>query len=373
MSIAIWWIRRDLRLHDNQALHAALQSADQVIPLFILDPVLLQSANVGVPRLAFLFEGLCSLDRDLHVRGARLIVQRGEPFEVLRYWVTHHQVRAILAEEDISPYAQSRDRRAQAELPLRFTPGVGITSVAAVCKDDNSAYTVYTPYNRRWKTAVHLDPDAVIPAPARIPMPDVVDTPFAATVPTLTAGPEFPPGERAGQHRADAFVSGSDAPIFRYAVDRNRPDLDATSHLSPYLRFGMVSPRVVALLAHNALAEAPTDAARKGAEVWLDELIWREFYQTILKSFPQVRTQSFRPGYERIDWINDAEHYTAWCAGKTGYPFVDAAMRQLKTIGWMHNRARMVVASFLVKDLLIDLAVGRALVHAVVARRRPGR
>jgi deoxyribodipyrimidine photo-lyase len=354
MSLAIWWIRRDLRLHDNQALQAARQAADQVIPLFILDPHLLQSAYVGEARKAFLFAALHSLDRDLQTRGAKLIVQHGDPLELLHSWVNEQGVTAIFAEEDVSPYAQSRDRRAQAELPLHFTPGVGITEVGAVRKDDGSVYTVYTPYSRRWKSTIRLDATQVTPAPAHISMPATLPPDQRSDLPAAVPGPHFPPSEQAGRQRADAFLHGKDAPIFRYADERNRPDLAGTSQLSPYLRFGMVSPRVMALHAEQAIAAAPTPSARKGAETWLNELIWREFYQAILAAFPQVRTQSFRPGYDNIAWRNDTDHFAAWCAGQTGYPFIDAAMRQLQQIGWMHNRARMVVAAFMVKDLLID-------------------
>ncbi len=150
------------------------------------------------------------------------------------------------------------------------------------------------------------------------------------------------------------FTTGEDAPVYRYAEQRDRPDLDATSRLSPYLRFGMISPRTAVAAAYRALDAAPDKVARRGAEVWLNELIWREFYQMILATHPHVRQGSFRPQYDTIRWHNDAAEFAAWCEGRTGYPFVDAAMRQLATTGWMHNRARMVVASFLVKDLLID-------------------
>jgi deoxyribodipyrimidine photo-lyase len=151
-----------------------------------------------------------------------------------------------------------------------------------------------------------------------------------------------------------AFVTGPDAPIFRYGADRNQLDLDGTSQLSPYLRMGMISARQAVVAALNAIAAAPSPEARKGAETWFNELIWREFYMSILYHFPHVQRRSFRPQYDAIPWRNDREEFAAWCAGKTGYPVVDAAMRQLLATGWMHNRARMITASFLVKDLLIN-------------------
>jgi deoxyribodipyrimidine photo-lyase len=149
-------------------------------------------------------------------------------------------------------------------------------------------------------------------------------------------------------------VSGADAPVHAYAEDRNRVDLEGTSGLSPYLRFGMVSARQAVGAALDTREAAPNKSAEKGADVWLSELIWREFYSAILYHFPQVRSHSFREKYRTIQWANDKTEFEAWCEGRTGYPLVDAAMRQLVQTGWMHNRARMVVASFLTKDLLID-------------------
>ncbi|MEZ4616263.1 MAG: deoxyribodipyrimidine photo-lyase [Caldilineaceae bacterium] len=164
----------------------------------------------------------------------------------------------------------------------------------------------------------------------------------------------FPPGENVAKARLSDFVKGSKAPIYDYAQNRNIPFDNATSQLSPYLRFGMISARLAALGAYTALENTSSAEKRKGAATWLNELIWRDFYITILAEFPHVRQGAFRAEYDAIGWINDQADFDAWSTGHTGYPFVDAAMRQLRTIGWMHNRARMVVASFLVKDLLID-------------------
>jgi deoxyribodipyrimidine photo-lyase len=164
----------------------------------------------------------------------------------------------------------------------------------------------------------------------------------------------FPPGETEAQRRLKAFVDGDDPPIYRYAEARDRLDADGTSRLSPYLHLGMVSARQAMVAAFDAIVAAPEAKARKGAETWLDEFIWREFYVHILYHFPHVLQQSFRANLRAIPWENAKEAFAAWCEGRTGYPVVDAAMRQLVKIGWMHNRARMIVASFLVKDLLID-------------------
>jgi deoxyribodipyrimidine photo-lyase len=174
-------------------------------------------------------------------------------------------------------------------------------------------------------------------------------------LPPLESPLPFPPGEAEALLRLERFCAGGpNAPVYQYSLQRNRMDAEGTSGLSPYLRFGLVSPRRAAALAYAAMRTAPNQAAYQGAETWLNELIWREFYQHILYHFPQARAQSFRPELRSIRWENDPRLFEAWCQGQTGYPVVDAAMRQLAQTGWMHNRARMIVASFLTKDLHID-------------------
>ena len=167
-------------------------------------------------------------------------------------------------------------------------------------------------------------------------------------------GIPFPPGEQEAKNRLLTFTQGEDAPVFHYREDRDRMDLERTSTLSPYLRFGLLSPRRAAAAALDAMQRAETEATKESAQTWLNELIWREFFISILANFPTVRTASFRKDLRTIRWINNPEEFDAWKSGETGYPIVDAGMRQLRQTGWMHNRARMITASFLVKDLLID-------------------
>lgn len=349
MNTAIWWVRRDLRLHDNPALQAALEEAEQIVPVFVLDKNLLDSDYVGPKRTAFLFAGLHALDDSLRERGSRLVVRRGNPVDALSEIVEESGAMRVFAQEDFSPYARVRDRRVERSVPLSLTPGVVVHHPNQVRKDDGDPYIVYSPYARTWRT---LDlPDLAPDLPQRIASPDNLHT---EPLPESEELSLLPAGESAGQAVLKRFVSGEDAPVFRYADDRNRVDLAGTSGLSPYLRFGMVSARQAVEAAMNALDWAPSKQAAKGADTWLNELIWREFYSAILYHFPHVRRQSFREAYRSIEWANDQSEFEAWCAGRTGYPLVDAAMRQLEQTGWMHNRARMVVASFLTKDLLID-------------------
>jgi len=352
MTTAIWWVRRDLRLADNQALAAALGGAERLIPVFCLDPAILASGYVGDAakgRVAFLFEGLRRLDADLSARGSRLIVRQGDPVEELTRLVGESGAATVFAEEDHWPYGRHRDTRVAAALPLHLTGGVTIHPPEAVLKPDGRPYTVFTPFSRAWK-ALPI-PGAALAAPDSLPSLPPVDS---LPIPDRPPGAPFLPGEAEAQRRLRAFVSGDRPAIYRYGEGRDRVDLAGTSQLSPYLRFGMLSARQAAVSALGAIEAAPDAQARSGAEMWVTELIWREFYLSIQAHFPETERYSFRASLRDILWDNDETAFAAWCQGQTGYPVVDAAMRQLAQTGWMHNRARMIVASFLVKDLLID-------------------
>jgi deoxyribodipyrimidine photo-lyase len=354
MTTNIWWIRRDLRLFDNPALAAALEAADAVIPLFILDPTFERSFYVGEKRMAFLFENLRALDGTLRARGSRLIVRHGEPLQILQTLHRETGARSIFAQRDISPYAVQRDTRIGATLPLVSTEGLTVHPPGTVLKSDGSPYTVFTPFSKAWKQQGLPISAELLPIPERLPFPEGVQGAEIPANPRLVDSIQFPAGEAEAQKRLSAFIDPADAPIFSYQEDRSRMDLKGTSSLSPYLRFGLLSPRQAVIAALEAQQRGQTQAERKSAETWLNELIWREFFISILHHFPYVRRSSFRPDLRHITWDNDERSFQAWTQGLTGYPVVDAAMRQLLETGWMHNRARMIVASFLVKDLLID-------------------
>lgn len=370
MTAVIWWMRRDLRLHDNFALQAALAHGAPVVPIFVLDPRLLQASDVSDKRVAFLFGGLKALDADLRARGSRLIVGQGDPADVLEKLCAQTAAPAVFAEADPWPYARQRDAAVAERVPLALTQGITARPYDAICKADGTSYTVYTPFSRAWKSLPLPAPGDLMPAPERLAPPDLrglqptagwhdlgdlLETEGLPGTPEVSnALASFPPGEAEGLRRLRVFAGGADAPVHQYGEVRNRMDLDGTSQLSPYLRFGMVSALRATVAAQHAAEHAPTAEARKGAETWLNELIWREFYQSVLYHFPAVLGQEFQANLRGISWRNDRAEFAAWCEGQTGYPVVDAAMRQLVQVGWMHNRARMIVASFLVKDLLID-------------------
>jgi deoxyribodipyrimidine photo-lyase len=355
---ALWWIRRDLRLADNQALRAALTAAPTVIPLFVLDPNLLnwRYHRHAANRRAFLFHGLRALDASLRERGSRLVVREGDPLEVLPAVVRETGATAVCAEEDYSPYAKARDERLRDRAPLRLLPGLTVHHPDQVRKVNGSPYTIFTPYARTWRT---------LPLPARrdlAPAPRSLGSVPAALqgVPLPEGRPPqaFPPGEAEARRRLRRFAMGEDAPIYQYGEGRNRLDLDGTSALSPYLRFGMLSAREAVVAATEAASAAPDPAAARDAETWLTELVWREFYLHILHHFPFVLEEAFNPALRRIAWREAPGELEAWKAGRTGFPVVDACMRQLAETGWMHNRGRMIAASFLVKDLLLDWRLG---------------
>ncbi|HEY9078173.1 MAG TPA: deoxyribodipyrimidine photo-lyase [Anaerolineaceae bacterium] len=363
MITAIWWIRRDLRLADNPALREALQAAlgdgGHLLPVFILDPVLL--ATAGPHKQAFLFDGLRRLDESLRTRGSRLVLRdarrSGGVLPALAALAAETGTQVIFAGEDHTPYARRRDNLAASRLPLRLAADGTIFPPGWVHKPGGAPYTVYTPYKNAWK-ALPFPAPVDNPLPSHFPpCPDVPSEPFPAEAkPDATL---FPAGEEQASLRLERFLAG---PVYAYAEGRNRLDQPGTSTLSPYLHLGMLSARRAYAAGLKALAAIPSglagEEARRGCQVWLDELIWREFYASILFHFPEVAKQAFNPRLRQVAWNADPAGFSAWQEGRTGYPVVDAAMRALAQTGWMHNRARMITASFLVKDLLINWQEG---------------
>lgn len=345
---SIWWIRRDLRLNDNAALHSALEAGD-VLPVFILDPAF---SGQSPRRRDFLHEGLGVLRQDLQTRGSDLIIRSGRPVEVLHKLVRESGATSIFAEEDYTPYARNRDSKVADRLPLRLVYGQTVHHPEFVKKADGRPYTVFTPFSKAWKSLPGQI--SLLPAPGSIKSPAGIKS---EAIPAFTGNPNFPAGEAQALRRLKDFASRR---IFNYRDTRDRMDLDGTSSLSPYLRFGMLGLRQAVRTAQQAHGHAGSDQEKQGAETWLNELIWREFYIQILYHFPHVSQTAFNPSLANIPWRNQESDFSAWKNGLTGMPIVDAAMRQLRETGWMHNRARMIVASFLVKDLLIDWRWGEA-------------
>jgi deoxyribodipyrimidine photo-lyase len=357
------WFRNDLRLRDNTALAALAGAAEQWLPVFVLDPRLLRESGDARPRARFLLDGVARLSADLAERGVPLLVRRGRPELVIPRLLSETGARLLSFNADTTPFARRRDaavRRAAERIGARVIESGDrvIFEAGELRSASGRGYAVYTPYRNAWWKRWRSEPRRAARAPRLpVPIPGWAAEPLPA-VALKAAAPgstlRFPTaGEPAAQRRLQAFLERRAA---RYAADRDRPDLDGTSRLSPYLRFGALSVRDCFERALEAAAAEPP--LRRGVAKWLDELIWRDFHAAILAEHPRVAREAWRPEYRALDWNDDPDGFSAWCAGRTGYPLVDAGMRQLAAAGWVHNRVRMVVASFLVKDLWIDWRAG---------------
>ena len=342
----IWWVRRDMRLHDNAALHAASRSGAPV-PVFVLDEQVLRSRyhRNAKRRIEFMIDGLGVLDADLRAVGSRLIIREGRAEDVLSAVAAEVHATEVFAAADFTPFGRLQEARVGRRVALSLVSGTGIRPRGVVSKPDGTGYVVFGAFRRAWLSTPLPDPIAPptqLPAiPGGILGIDVVGPPVLG----------FPAGEAEALRRLDQFTFDR---IDGYSEERDRPDLDSTSALSPYLKFGMLSPR----LAAARTMERGLDEERDGASRWLDELLWREFYMDVVYRRPEVLREEFNPRLRGIRWIDAIHDIEAWKAGRTGYPFVDAGMRQLLHTGWMHNRARMVTASFLIKNLLCDWRIG---------------
>ena len=362
MSRGLHWFRNDLRLRDNTALAELCARVEQWLPVFVLDPRILGSAGVGEPRTRFLLDCLARLARDLETRGVPLLVRRGRPEDVLPQLLHETGARLLSFNEDVTPFARARDaavRRAVEQKGVQVLACLDhvVFRSSEVRTGSGGAYAVYTPYRRTWWRRWHEAPRP--PArlgrlPAPIPEWTADEVPDAAAAGLGAAQVDLPTGgEEAARRRLGRFLETGAG---RYHEDRDRPDIDGTSRLSPYLRFGVLSVRECFERAEEAAALEP--ALQRGVAKWLDELVWREFYAAILEEHPRVLQESYRREYDALVWNDDPEAFEAWSEGRTGYPIVDAGMRQLRATGWMHNRVRMIVASFFTKDLLIDWREG---------------
>jgi deoxyribodipyrimidine photo-lyase len=341
---SIFWFRRDIRLSDQPALHTALAQGP-VIPVFIVDPHLLERTSKR--RQHFLWSGLAALDIDLRKRNSGLIIRHGAPELVLSNLMLESGATCTYAEEDFTPYARARDARVSAMLPLKLIQGQVVHHPGLVLKPDGKPYTIYTPYSRMWKAMLPAEL-TFLPAPVAF---QELRLPHSDGLPACHTEILFPAGEAEAQRRLAEFAR---QPIYTYAEERNRIDREGTASLSPYLHFGMLSMRQAVSSALRAIRSAPDAESIHSAQTWLNELIWREFYISFLFHFPQVSKRAFNPALANIPWRQADDEFEAWKMGRTGVPVVDAAMRQLSATGWMHNRARMITASYLVKDLLID-------------------
>jgi len=340
-TITLFWFRRDLRLQDNTGLYHALKESKDVLPIFIFDSNILDKLEDKADRrIEFIHQSLLVIQQQLTEIGSTLLVFHGDPIALFKSL----SPKAVYTNHDYEPYARQRDGEIKSILAKK---GIAFNSFKdqvifekdEVMKDDGKPYTIFTPYSRKWKsllTPAHLKSYPTenhfesFKKTKAVPLPSLDDIGFKAI------GSPFP--ERVIKQSI----------VEKYDQQRNFPAIEGTTKLSVHLRFGTVSIRKLAQL------------AQKKNQAWLNELIWRDFYHMILWHFPQVETRAFKPAYDQIQWRHDEKDFKSWCEGKTGYPIVDAGMRELNSTGFMHNRVRMIVASFLTKHLLIDWRWGEA-------------
>ncbi|NJK79038.1 MAG: deoxyribodipyrimidine photo-lyase [Chloroflexaceae bacterium] len=373
MTAILHWFRRDLRLYDNTALAAAArESGGEVIPVFVLDDTLLHANGrfTGAARVRFLLQSLAYLAEVLQARGSALVVRCGDPRHELPQLVRATGARAVFWNRDYSPYARRRDKAvaealAAINVPVQQFKDAVIWDLDEIVTKAGTPYTVYTPYSRQWfhrteTEGVHCADVPQFNLPASV-LPTSEPLPTLEELGLQTDQDVLPGGEHHAQALLQQFIDlRYTHNITHYGSQRDILALPATSRMSAHLRLGTISPRACVRAAQDAEATRrnsaqPDDRDQKnGVRAWIGELAWRDFYAQILAHFPHVLRGAFKQQYDALAWDNNDQLFAAWKAGQTGYPIVDAAMRQLQREAWMHNRARMIVASFLTKDLLID-------------------
>ncbi len=364
-DLVLFWHRNDLRIADSIGLARATQTDARVIGVFCFDPAILERDDVAPARIAYLVGSLQALAEDYRRSGSQLCCLHQDPIVGIPQLASGLAVKTVYWHYDVEPYSQTRDRDVIAALQQH-----GIATEIAwdrqlhdptqIKSGSGQPYTVYTPYWRNWIGRSKPDPAQVKLRSAeltdrerlaldRLPiveLPTAQDLGYSWDAPLI-----IEPGTKAAE---DVLADFSDRSLAEYAENRNFPALPGTSRLSAALKFGTIGIRTVWAATVAASDRTRSDEARLGITTWQQELAWREFYQQALYHFPNLAEGAYREPLKHFPWQNSQNLFAAWCAGNTGYPIVDAAMRQLNQAGWMHNRCRMIVASFLTKDLIID-------------------
>lgn len=344
-KVTVFWFRRDLRLSDNAGLYHALKNGDAVLPVFIFDKEILSKlGNKADKRVAFIHKAVSELSEELKSFGSSIRVFHSTPLEAFQTLLNSYEISSVYCNHDYEPAAIARDASVSEllerhKIAFHSYKDQCIFEKSEVTKDDGKPYTVFTPYSRKWKGL--LKPFHIKPYPVK-----TYAAHFFVTKPLV-----IPSLSDLGFRETDAAFPGKSLQselVKHYHETRDIPGIKGTTRLSLHLRFGTVSIR------------AMVGKAMELNATWLNELIWRDFYMMILHHFPHSAKDSFKTPYDRIPWRNNETEFDAWCAGKTGFPIVDAGMRELNETGFMHNRVRMIVSSFLVKDLLIDWRWGEA-------------
>lgn len=344
--VTIFWFRRDLRLTDNAGLYHALRKHTNVLPVFIFDKNILDKLeDKDDKRVEFIFNNISTIGEQLSIIGSSVYIVYNTPVNAFKQLLADYEVEAVYTNEDYEPDAVKRDEEIKKLVENANATFVSVKDQVIfakneILKDDGKPYTVYTPFSRKWKEKLNSFYIKPYPTEKYFNSFIKVDKPFA--IPTLQSM-----GFVATGYKFPGAVPNKDI-VKHYHQTRDLPAIEGTTRISVHLRFGTVSVRQLVAF------------AKENNQTWLNELIWREFFMMILWHFPHVVGHAFKPQYDNIQWVNNVEHFAAWCQGRTGYPIVDAGMRELNETGFMHNRVRMVVASFLTKHLLIDWRWGEA-------------
>lgn len=365
-DLILFWHRRDLRISDNIGLAFARQYSQKVVGVFCLDPNILERDDVAPARVTYLIGSLQSLQEHYAEAGSQLLILHDHPTQAIPALAAALNAKAVFWNLDVEPYSKERDRAVTDALKEK---GIEVhthwdqllhTPEEIRTNSKKEPYTVYTPFWRNWSSK----PKAVPVEPLKkaegltqkerdlaqkagiIKLPTAKDLGFAWDNELLTA-----PGEAAAQEKLDKFCAST---IYDYQQQRNFPSIGGTSQLSAALKFGVIGIRTVWAATLIAWEHSCSDEAQASIRAWQQELAWREFYQHAMYNFPELVDGPYREAFKNFPWDNNQQLFQAWCMGRTGYPIVDAAMRQLNAVGWMHNRCRMIVASFLTKDLLLN-------------------
>ncbi|MGB8168413.1 MAG: deoxyribodipyrimidine photo-lyase [Chthoniobacteraceae bacterium] len=359
MSTALHWFRRDLRLTDNTALTAAVAAYDHVVAVYVVSTWKKEHRWTGAPRQEFLCGSLASLAANLEAKGGRLIVRSGEAHKVLPELARAIGADAIYFNRDPDPFGRGMEQRVThaAEalgMKVHAHKDVAMHERDEVLTGSGTPFRIFTPYAKAW---LKLDKPPALRTITKISTPPQLASdplPTLATWCLTSDATIIAPGEAAARKRLSRFLDG---PIFDYATRRDLPVEEATSRLSQDLRHGTLSIREVYAKCEVVAANA-TATQRRSVQVFINELIWREFYLQVLWHWPEVLDHEFKEEYRGMNWRNEGNAFDRWCAGQTGFPIVDAGMRQLAATGFMHNRVRMIVAMFLTKDLHLDWREG---------------
>lgn len=364
-DLILFWHRRDLRISDNIGLAAARKRSQKVVGVFCLDPNILERDDVAPARMVYMIGSLQSLKESYQQAGSQLLILHDKPTQAIPALAAALNAIAVFWNWDVEPYSKERDRIVTETLK---TKGIEVQnnwdqllhSPEDIFTGSNKPYTVYTPFWRNWSSKPKTEPveelkDAQKLTPAEqeaahqagvVELPTAKDLGFVWDNELVTQ-----PGEAAAQEKLEEFC---DSHLGEYKEQRNFPAVHGTSQLSAALKFGVIGIRTVWKATETALENSRSDEEQSSIRGWQQELAWREFYQHAMYWFPELAEGAFRELLQNFPYDTNEEHFQAWCEGRTGYPIVDAAMRQMNEIGWMHNRCRMIVANFLTKDLLID-------------------